>query len=447
MAIEDELARFAVDTSYGDIPDETIEYTKHLTLKTTVGMMAGSKTPSGRKIARYLSGARFLDEAGVFGCGFRTSAEDAALGNGFFAHAAELEDDQFPVATSDITVVPVIYPLTEKLCLSGEEFVEATAIAIEIMNRVGVPVTPLGFTSLPFFGVIGAQIASAKAHKFDVERTKNMLGLGISQSSGFRINFGTDAHYWESAMPCRNAVATAKLVRYGATSSPDIESWLTELLGQDIDLDHITRDLGEEWYIHKTWVKKYPVCFLTHRQIDALRELMEEHEITHKDVDLIETDVGPVDATCDRPEPKDPDDARFSFQHVLATILLKGDVSYQDLTPERINDPKYKELRSKVRVHIHDDWPAEFNSGTTNVTLTLKDGEELRREREQVIGGPEEPLTTDEIKELYRKLCQNYYPKEILSEENIEWTTDVILNMEDYMDLRRLTDTLTFEVL
>jgi len=195
-----------------------------------------------------------------FCAGFKTSAEDAALANGYFSHAAELEDDQFPVATSDITVIPVVLALVERLDLTGHEIVETTAVAMEAMNRVGsFPVTHLGYSDLPFYGVIGAQAAAAKAYGFDQERTKDMLGFGIAQSSGWRINFGTAAHYWESAVPCRNAISSAELVKKGADSNPDLEEWITTLIGDDIDVETITEGLGSDWQIHQTAIKKYPV--------------------------------------------------------------------------------------------------------------------------------------------------------------------------------------------
>ena len=49
--IATQLVEFAIGTKYEDIPQEVIDYTKRLTLKTISGMIAGSTKPSGQKMA------------------------------------------------------------------------------------------------------------------------------------------------------------------------------------------------------------------------------------------------------------------------------------------------------------------------------------------------------------------------------------------------------------
>ena len=448
MTVEDEISEFIVETSLDDIPDRTVEFTKHLLLKTVAGTLAGSRTPSGEMILDYVGENGHDGSARVMGAGLETSAEDAALAMGYFSHAAELEDDQFPVAASDITVIPVVLALADDLGLSGERIVETTAVAMEVMNRVAsFPVTHLGFTDLPFYGVIGAQAAAAKCHGFDRDRTKNMLGLGIAQSSGWRMNFGTAAHYWESAVPCQNAVSSAELAKVGGDSNPDIESWLGALLEEAIETDRITRSLGDEWRVHETCIKKYPVCFLTHRQLDTLRELMASHELSAENIESIETDVGPVDEVVDRPNPTSVDDARFSLQHVLAIYVLNRNISYVDLQPDVVGDPAVESLRSKVDVTVHDDWPAEFNSGVPEVKITTTDGDVIAGEREHLVGGPHEPLSEDEMGALYTRIVTEYYDEPLLSEANIEETLSMVLNLEaqDETAIDELYELLTYE--
>jgi 2-methylcitrate dehydratase PrpD len=446
MAVEDELAAFIVETDLDDVPDRTVEFTKHLLAKTVVGTVAGSRTPSGEMILEYVGGNAHDGSTRVLGTDVETSPEDAALAMGYFSHAAELEDDQFPVAASDITVVPVVFALADHLGLSGEAVLESTAVAMEVMNRVSAfPVTHLGFTDLPFYGVVGAQAAAAKCHGFDRERTKATLGLGIAQSSGWRMNFGTAAHYWESAVPCQNAISSAELAALGGDSNPDIESWLSTLLDRDIDADRITRDLGEEWRIHETCIKKYPVCFLTHRQLDVLGELLESRDVAPEDVESIETDVGPVDEVVDRPEPTSVDDARFSLQHVLAVYLRNGGISYGDLQPDAIEAPEIASLRSKVEVTVHDEWPAEFNSGIPEVRITTTDGEVIASEREHLVGGPHEPLSEGEMRDLCTRLFTGYYEEPLLSEAGIERTIDTVFALEEEATLDGLFEVLTDE--
>ena len=61
-----------------------------------MGMFAGSVAPTSKKLIRYAKDNLERPENGVYGCGFRTDVAQAALLNGFFGLASEMEDDQFP---------------------------------------------------------------------------------------------------------------------------------------------------------------------------------------------------------------------------------------------------------------------------------------------------------------------------------------------------------------
>ncbi|GAB6171588.1 MmgE/PrpD family protein [Paradesulfitobacterium aromaticivorans] len=441
-SMADIFAKFIKDTTFESIPPETVRFTKEFSLKTLAGMVAGSATDAGKPIVNYLKDTESSQDAGVIGSKFKSSLEGSILANGHFAHAAELEDDQFPSATSDITIVPVIFPLAEKLEISGREVIEATAVASEVMNRVGMfSLAYKGITDLPFFGIIGAVVAAAKALKLDENQIKNAMGIAIGRASGYIENFGTDAHYFESSMACRDGYFAAIMAQKGLTGTWNLEKWLKQLHDrQDLPIEEILKDLGKpRWHTHNFWIKKYPCCFLTHRQIDIMFSIKEKHELTPDNVELIEIDAGPVDATCDRPSPKHIEDSRFSFQHIMAGILIDGDLSYNTFTKEKINHPVFQKMREKIRVIHRDFWAPEFNSGIARVAVRLTSGEVIEETAEQPLGGSKNPLSQDQFLGLYKK-----YTKGFLSDRQIYETAKMILELEDQPNVSRLMQILTF---
>ncbi|WP_206812011.1 MmgE/PrpD family protein [Paradesulfitobacterium ferrireducens] len=438
----DIFAKFIKETTFESIPSETVRFTKEFSLKTLAGIVAGSATGAGKPIVNYLKDTEISQDAGVIGSKFKSSLEGSILANGHFAHAAELEDDQFPSATSDITIVPVIFPLAEKLGISGREIIEATAVASEVMNRIGMfSLAYKGITDLPFFGIIGAAVAAAKALKLDENQIKNAIGIAIGRASGYIENFGTDAHYFESSMACRDGYFAAIMAQKGLTGTWNLEKWLKQLHDQkDLPIEEIVKDLGEpRWHTHNFWIKKYPCCFLTHRQIDIMFAIKEKHELTPDNIELIEIDAGPVDATCDRPSPKHIEDSRFSFQHIMAGILIDGDVSYNTFTVDKINDPAFQKMREKVRVIHRDFWKPEFNSGIARVSVRFTSGEVIEKTAEQPLGGSKNPLTQDQFLELYKK-----YTKGFLSDRQIQETAKMILELEEQPNVSQLMHILTF---
>lgn len=446
MRISEQFAQFVVNTKIVDIPEETIIYTKELLLKTVAGMLAGTKTPACQKLVKYVKNQPYNEEASVLGCGFKTSIEYAAFINGLTSHASELEDDQMPSVTSDITIFPVILALAEKLNMTGKELLEASIPAFEIMNRMGaVPfLASRGITDLVFYGILGSAAVAAKAFSLNEDEVQSALGIAIGRASGFLVNLGSEAHYLESAFACKDGITAATLAKHGMTGNANIEEWLTTFFDRRaLDLDSITRNLGKSpWHIHNIWIKKYPCCVLTHRQIDILLSLREKHKITPEDVSSIEIVVGPIDITCNRPNPKNIEDAKFSYQHVLASAMLEGDIGLDTFTEKKIADPRYKEFGDKIKVKLNENWPAEFNSGIANVNVQLNNGERISGEMEQTIGGPKSPLSLEQFYGLYKK-----YTRGILTEEKQAETADMIMNLEKYSDLKGLFETLTFKTI
>lgn len=257
VEIADKLAKFIVETKLYQIPKNVQEYTKCIMLKTVAGMLYGSTTKAGRAITTMIKG-HTPSEAGVIACGFRAPIIDASLANGMFAHAAELEDDCFPTATADITVFPVVFPLADLLEATGEEVLEASVIACEVMNRVGKfadlagkrTMTGLGISPLPSYGVIGAVVAAVKLLGLTFEQVRNALGIGLATlAMGSIINFGRDAHFYESALACTDGVIAAFLAKEGCTGNPDFTGYFGSLLdAEEKKLEEMLKDLCGKWY-------------------------------------------------------------------------------------------------------------------------------------------------------------------------------------------------------
>ena len=443
MALADKLAEFVVDTKFSDIPSETVEFTKHLASKIVAAMLYGATTRAGRGTSDYIRLKQGALQAGVIGARLRCSTSDAVFANGMTSHAAELEDDQFSCSVSDINIFPVIFPLAESEGLSGKDVIEASAIGLEVMNRIGMKsISPQGMTDLPFFGVIGSAVTAAKALNLSPEQVKWAIGIAVGRASGYIVNFGTDSHYVESAGACSDGLLAAELAKRDLTGTTDLEKWLREDVWQegDLDLTPITAGLGDApWRAHDTWVKKFPCCFLTHRHVDMMREVMAETRSTNDDISTIEVHTGPVDNICDRPAPTDTEDARFSFQHIIGCLILDGEIDSHHFTPPKVNNTAIAEAREKVSVTTHSDWPNEFMSGVAKIQVTFKSGAAMMKTRAKALGSPDQPLRKEQFKELFFK-----YTKPVLSRNNAAAVWEALDHLDELDQLDELMEQIVF---
>ncbi|HUV59682.1 MAG TPA: MmgE/PrpD family protein [Desulfatiglandales bacterium] len=435
-----QLIEFAVEAKYEDIPEETIEFTKCLTLKTVAGMLAGSTTASAQKMAGIIRDQKLPEECEIIGSDFKTSLWEAAFLNGYFAHASELEDDRYVHGVSwDITVIPLLFPLAEKLGISGKALLEALVVGLEVHTRTCLFSTQhLGLFILP--GAIGPAIGASKALGLGVKETAAAFGLAMSGVPISMVNFGTDAHFFESALQCLQGIMAAEMANVGLSGNPDIATYLTNYLGKErVVPEEMVEDLGKRWVLQEIQIKKYPCCLANHRQIDLVIELKKEHNLSLEDVEIIELHSRRKgDIRNNRPDPKTVGDLQFSFQHNLGVAMLDGDVGLEHFTPEAVFDSRLKEARSKVKfIPAPEDSSEDFLDEPACVVIKTKDGRTFSRERQYAIGSFQEPLSLAQFRELYHKFTRG-----ILSEKDISRTTELIFNLERLDTLKELTDIL-----
>ena len=446
MEIAEKFAKFVVHTVFKDV-DGVIEHVKKLTLKQVMGMLVGSAAPTSKKLIRYTKDNLGRQECGVYGCGFRTDVAQAALLNGFFGHASEMEDDQFPGGgISYVSTWLALLTTAEKCKVSGQEIIVALYVGQEMQNRIAmwasVGTDSIGICNLPFIGIYGATASCARAFELTEEETKASFGLAMVQGLGYIHTWGTDAHFWESATVCRNAILNAIMAKNGATSNPVIEKCLDMLTGGDknIEFAKMTEGLGQPpFYTNNTWIKKWGFCFWNHNFVDVLADLMRENKVKCEDIEEVVVHFDELRTVIDRPEPKDAEDSRFSIQHILAYQMINGECGLETCTETAVHDPHLAEVRKKVKVVYHPEYPKRYFAGEGRLDLHLKGGKTLTGAMDQPYGGPKYPLTMDEVVDIYHKYC-----KGILSDDQIERTKDIILNMENEPDLQELFDICTF---
>lgn len=440
MEISTQLARFVTETKYPEIPEEVLEFTKELTMKTIAGMVVGSSLPPSRKMARIIKNRNVNGDIGVVGCGFQTSLWESIFLNAFFAHASELEDDAFGGSVSwDITVIPLLFPLAQQQRLSGKALLEALAIGLEVHVRTCMFRSErLGLMLIP--GAVGPAAGAAKALGLGTKETTSAIGLSMSNVPLSVTNFGTDAHYFESALQSLQGMIAAEMAKEGMSSNPNISTYLSNYLGkEEVAPERIVEDLGKKWMLRNIWVKKYPCCFLNHRQVDIVLGLRKKHNLSYEEVEKIIVHASPGDEPCNRPEPRTVGDLQFSFYHILGAAMLDGDVNFTHIDTDILTNQKYKEARSKVEVIVHPELSGEVMVAPARVIIKTKDGREFSGNRDYPIGSTNEPLTMDQFKELYIKFTQG-----ILSEKHIRKTLNDIVNMEKLSDVGELMDILTF---
>ncbi|MGH7343047.1 MAG: MmgE/PrpD family protein, partial [Candidatus Rokuibacteriota bacterium] len=130
------LARYMVEAKERKLPPEVALQTRHRILDTLAAMVSGAHLKPGEMAIRYARAQGGVEEASVVTTDIRTSAVNAALANGMFAHADETDDFE-PVtkAHPGSHVVPAALAMAEREGSSGLALLNAVTLGYDLCCR------------------------------------------------------------------------------------------------------------------------------------------------------------------------------------------------------------------------------------------------------------------------------------------------------------------------
>jgi len=114
------LSRYIAEAGGKFLPEAIWEVAKHHILDTIAAIVSGSRLKPGELAIKFVRAQGGTSEAQVIGADFRTTAINAAMANGFMAHADETDDSHAPSLTHPgCAIVPAALAMAERENASG----------------------------------------------------------------------------------------------------------------------------------------------------------------------------------------------------------------------------------------------------------------------------------------------------------------------------------------
>jgi len=401
--LADSVAALAADASGADHDAaRRMAIYAHDTLAVT---LAGTVAPSSQAVARTLLAAAGKPEATVLSFGRVTSAWDAALANGAFAHALELDDDhRIAVLHPGAVVIPAALAAAEAANATGMTFLRALLHGYEVTCRLGEVFRGSqfyhGVHPTALCGVFGAAVAAGIAIGLDREALVRALGIAGTQASGL-TEWRADGSWIKRLHPGRAAqsgVLAARLAAEGFTGPATILEGANGFInafgyGEPLDVEAMTRGLGTDWRALGTAIKPYPCCRFEHGAIDlaiqAHSELAQEG-VRAASIGDVRIRIYRTDVLSYHREPKNPVDAQFNVPYGVAVALVRGRVSLGDFTEAAIRDASVLAVAQRIEVVEDPEFNARYPQDYwVEMVITLPDGRERRWFSECPSGDPE----------------------------------------------------------
>ncbi len=442
MGLTRQLAEFTVRTGYSDLPDPVVMRAKELIIDYIGGVLSGCRTALAQTFCQYIREIKARPEATVLGSDLKTTAAYAAYLNGAFNHATELESVSQKTSPNPLAAIAVSLSLGEKLKRSGQSVLESFILGFELQGRVG-GASLRGISSkgrISIFNHLGAVTAAAKLLNLDADRTRMALGLAAFQAGGLITNVGSSAHVLELAAAGRDGIESAELADRGLTAHPDIletqQGFLDALVESNgYQLEAMTQALGQTYQITDPGIsiKKYPCCYRSHRALDALFDMKAEYAFDYDDIEKVTVEMNLYDSYLMKfPQPRNGEEAKFSYPHIMAAAILKGRVCVDAFSDQSIREEEYRRAREKIEIIVHDDWPPGRVDARTPVKVMLKNGRVLHREV-QIAREP----THAQLWERFREAA-----REVIGRNRTEKALDLLMDLDNLGDVGRLMSVL-----
>jgi 2-methylcitrate dehydratase PrpD len=407
-----DLGRFVADLALRQIPTEGCAIARTGIADCFGVLVAGARDPEIALVDRELGGnaAAGAASASLIPSGARRCVESAALINGVAAHVLDYDDVSLDGHPSAV-LVPAILAQGEASGASGAQMLTAYVAGFEVwaelLAREPTPLHRKGWHPSAVFGTIAAAAACAKLRGLDGSSAATAMAIAASMASGLVANFGTMTKSFQVGRAAQSGVIAARLAQAGLTASLDALEHPAGLLAALSPEGMAERDrpfdaARKAWHIVEEGlnIKRYPICYATHRSIDAALGLVERYDLTPDKVERIHVSTGKTQLVMLRnARPQTGLEAKFSMQFAMAAALVARKVGLGELTDAFVRRPDVQAIFPSVSFTTTDaTMPGSAFAPADSVAITTTSGETLQSGPvEYAKGSHQHPLSRDEL--------------------------------------------------
>ena len=408
-------ARFALGLALDQVPPPVAAKAASLALDTLGSCLASSREEFGRAVLQAAERLGGPPESTLIGTKARVGAASAVLANATLAHGLDFDDTrEDAIVHTGCVAVTTALAVGEALGASGRAVVEAMIAGVEVMCRVGLAV-PGRFharhyhpTSLT--GSFAAAAVAGKLYGLTEDQLVHAFGICGSQAGGI-IEYLADGSWTKRLHPgwaAHAGVAATHLARSGFTGPETVfegaHGFYQAFAGgyAEAALEALLATLGRTWELAGLTLKPYPCGSIAQPYMDCALRLREQHRIKPEEIVDIRcrTAEGPIprlwEPLASKHRPANGYAAKFSLPYLLALMLVRGRATLAEFTDEAARDQAVLAVAGKVGYEVDAtiDYPRQFIG---HVAIRLRDGRLLDARQDHPRGGPDFPMTREEV--------------------------------------------------
>lgn len=454
MSYSEKLAGYIRHLNNDNIPENTKKKVKYCIID-WLGAVHTAYKYNNKLSDIYISFALKQSDVGkhiIIGSKYKTSLLWSVFANAALGHIAEVDDGhRASIMHPGAVVIPVAFGFSSEGKLTGKKFIEAIIGGYEVAIRVGECLGENHYSiwhTTATAGTFGSTATAAKIMNLNEKQIVYALGHAGTQAAGlwqFLLDGCAEAKPLHPAKAALNGVLSAQLAEQNLKGAKRIfegDKGLCKATSSEYDLDKLDYGLGESFKVDEANFKAYPTCGQTHTAIDAMKKLSKKYNFKYIDIDKI--DIFIYQRAIDIAGIKCPhsiEEAKFSIPFCIATLLIKGDITFYNLSDEDLDNPDIRRLMKKVELKYDSELNQKFpKCRPCRVYIYLNNGKKMVTENYFRKGDPENPMNEEEIIEKFNQLTDK-----VISKSRARSIVDSVLNLEHAKNLDNLYSMLVFK--
>jgi 2-methylcitrate dehydratase PrpD len=441
---ETTFAKFVVDFPTDNIPPDVMHLAKRCLMNYSGVALYATLDPAIDILLDLFRAEGCAPAATVIGKGFRTSAQNAALANGFLGHLEDYDDTHTTVIHPSSPILPAALALSEQRTVNGKELLGAFTIGVEVACRIGLVIASHFREGAEHWhitntcGVLGAAAASGRLLKLTQDQMVYALAIAGTQACGVREVFGSMCKPFHAGKAAQNGMVAALLAQRGFTGTDGIfegPRGLVGVMATGHDITQATKDLGSHWELPHNGLKPYACGQANHGFLDAVLALRKKSGVSPQTVKHMQGKVRQIaPALVRRRHPRTGLESKFCYYHSMAVALIDGQALPAQFTDARVNDPAVADLRNRIDI---SEEPS-LSRRAAVVTLELNDGTTYTETIPHPTGTPENPQSDTMVQEKFKGLAAAVLPA-----EKVEKAARALWNVDKLSEVRELMPLLT----
>ena len=415
MTVAQTLGAYGASLQHQTLSDEVLHHAKRALVDWYAAWIAGSVCAPPTLLEAAL--AEDLDHGNAWlASGRAATSRSAALINGTAAHTVEVDDIyREAIYHPGAPTIAAAHAQVASLGGSGLDLLRAIVAGYEISTRIGAA---LGRAHYRYWhntgtvGTFGAAAAAASALKLSDQAFAHALCTAATMAAGLQQAFRMDSmskplHAGHAAQA---GLLAAQGAAVGVTGSLDVidgEDGLGRAMGNGPDWAAAVSTLGQDFHITQMTFKNHACCGHTFAPIDAALALQRRTGLDAKQVQSLQVETyAPALAVAGNPHPQTAAEARFSLPYVTAHAWIYGSVRLAAFTPERLQDPRVRELMRRITLNVDPQLDAAFpGQRSARIRVQTLQGETHEWFQPTRKGDPDAPLSDQDLSDKFIELA------------------------------------------